>query len=323
MSGQTWSDISTESVPAARRLDFLCDSFLKLMSPIRASDVKGSNLRVRRRGFDSGNGTSFWCAGATFGSMLRLERTSERCRRDGVDSLYVALPISAIGPRAHDGGTGVIQPGQALVHDVARPFRSVTLGFSYYGLLLDRHYVTRALGPHAERLAGQAVTLDAGSSALLHGLCAGMTAGGPDLSPAMLGLSLDLMGNAVLEALMRVQVDASELRRSDRDIVAVAKRLIVERLHDPTLGVHGIAQALGTSRSALYAAFKGEAQGIAAFLSAVRLDRARDLLALNDGRTVCAVAFTCGFDCLWTFNRLFRQRFGFTPSRARSGDARA
>jgi AraC-like DNA-binding protein len=324
MSQLAWSDLSADHLPAAQRFDFWRESFLKLSGLGRATAADCPDMRVRRCGIDSpASGIGFWRSDAAFGAMVELERTPERCRRDDADGFYIAFPIEPIEPRAFDaGGAGtgaaLLQPGQALVHDLARPFCSTSSGFSYFGVTVQRRRVVRALGPRAERFAGQAPMLDAGSCALLYGHAAGLVEGGTMLSQTTLQASLDFLGNVVLEALGRKYADVFPTRRSHRDLAMAAKRLVIERLDDPTLSVESIARFLGVSRSVLYAAFRGEAQGIAAFVTMARLDRACDLLAKDDRRLVGEVAFACGFDSMSTFNRLFRRQFGRTPSQARA-----
>ncbi len=100
---------------------------------------------------------------------------------------------------------------------------------------------------------------------------------------------------------------------------ARALSFIDQRLLDPDLDVDAICAALQLSRTALYELF-GDVGGVARLLRGKRLDEAMRRLC-DPRRTrerVGEVAFAVGFSSESTFNRAFRERFGCTPSEARS-----
>lgn len=98
------------------------------------------------------------------------------------------------------------------------------------------------------------------------------------------------------------------------------KQLVASRLADPELRVQGIADALGCSLRNLYNAFADEADGVAGYLLAQRLDAARRDLAdpARAGDSITLIAMMRGFKSMAHFSRAFRARYGMTPSDCRA-----
>jgi AraC-like DNA-binding protein len=314
-----WSELCTDAIAADKRFDFWRESFLNFTSPGSRAAVRGEGMRIRRWLASSPSGVSFWRYDASFERPVAIERTPDRCRRDGVDDLFVCCPLQPVEQVAQKDSAAGIRPGQAFLFDTARPWVASSATMHYFGIDLSRHFVRNALGPGIERLAGQALTVDGGTYELLRGHAAALVRCGATLSPTVLQAALDFLRELVIEILCRH--GTAELARPERYLLDAAKQQIARRLEDPALDVSSIAAAIGTSRAALYRAFRGEAEGIAAAIAAARLEQARVLLLRDHERAIGDVAFACGFDNPRRFNRLFRQRFGCTPSEARYSQA--
>lgn len=86
-------------------------------------------------------------------------------------------------------------------------------------------------------------------------------------------------------------------------------------LSDPNLSDDLVAKHLGVSSSYIRKLFTGEG-GLHAFIVRERLDMAHGLLTAGRvGSTkIIDIAFRCGFASLYTFNRQFKRRYGYTPS---------
>ena len=100
---------------------------------------------------------------------------------------------------------------------------------------------------------------------------------------------------------------------------AAMRRHIERNLHDLGLGVESLCRAFGVSRATLYREFATES-GIARYITRRRLDWAfRELASRPPARgRVRAACERWGFDSASHFNRLFRARFGISPSDAMS-----
>lgn len=105
---------------------------------------------------------------------------------------------------------------------------------------------------------------------------------------------------------------------------AAALRFMQDNAHRPELGVAEIARAAGCSRTRLYEAFAARGQTVMGVLRDTRLQRAQGLLAQSQRLNVGALAWRCGFADASGFSKLFRARFGLSPTewhaRALAGD---
>jgi AraC-like DNA-binding protein len=94
------------------------------------------------------------------------------------------------------------------------------------------------------------------------------------------------------------------------------KHHVTRRLGDPSLSVHEIAQALNCSRRHLYNAFSDEPEGVAGFILQQRLEACRRELAdtSTPQRSITEIALSWGFNNLAHFSRVFKTRYGASPS---------
>ncbi|MDT7838260.1 helix-turn-helix domain-containing protein [Aquabacterium sp. OR-4] len=101
------------------------------------------------------------------------------------------------------------------------------------------------------------------------------------------------------------------------------KQHVLRHLGDPGLSGERIASALGVSRRALYNAFADEADGVAGFVQARRIEACR--AAFDDARlserSITDIALAFGFSNLSHFSRVFRARTGLAPSAYRAAAA--
>jgi AraC-like DNA-binding protein len=84
--------------------------------------------------------------------------------------------------------------------------------------------------------------------------------------------------------------------------------------------VHEIALALNCSRRHLYHAFCDEPEGVAGFILQQRLEACRRALAdiAAPARSVTEIALSKGFNNLAHFSRVFKARYGLSPSEYRA-----
>lgn len=101
-------------------------------------------------------------------------------------------------------------------------------------------------------------------------------------------------------------------RRATRNGLAAAAEMAKRRLHEP-LKVADLATAACMSEPSFYRAFRNEF-GITpvAYLTRLRVDRARQLLA-DPARSVTDVAASVGFGSVSHFIRVYREHVGQTP----------
>ena len=106
--------------------------------------------------------------------------------------------------------------------------------------------------------------------------------------------------------------DLNESLRAGRR--AAALRFMELHAHRHDLDAATIAQSTGCSRSRLYEAFAAQGHTVMDTLREIRLQRALGLIEQNQQLHVGALAWRCGFASPSGFSKLFRARFGLTPS---------
>jgi AraC-like DNA-binding protein len=111
-------------------------------------------------------------------------------------------------------------------------------------------------------------------------------------------------------------VRAARLRAVKADILG--------HLTDRALSLDAVAARHGISSVYVRKLFADEGSTFTDFVLGERLARAHRLLGNPrcDGRTISDIAFACGFGDLSYFNRVFRRRYGATPSEIRADSNR-
>jgi AraC-like DNA-binding protein len=98
------------------------------------------------------------------------------------------------------------------------------------------------------------------------------------------------------------------------------KAHIARSLRGPDLSLDAIAATHRVSPRYLQRLFEGEGTSFSAYVIDLRLDYARRLLGDSRvvDRRISSIAYECGFRDVSHFNRLFRRRYGLTPSDVRN-----
>ncbi|WP_080750665.1 AraC family transcriptional regulator [Comamonas testosteroni] len=95
---------------------------------------------------------------------------------------------------------------------------------------------------------------------------------------------------------------------------AAAMQFMQREAHRHDLDAAAIANGTGCSRTRLYEAFAFQDQTVMGELREIRLQLARELLEQTQRLNVGALAWRCGFASAPNFAKLFRARFGLSPS---------
>ena len=84
---------------------------------------------------------------------------------------------------------------------------------------------------------------------------------------------------------------------------------------DPDLDLAGLARRLGTNTAYLSRGLnEGLGIGFADAINRLRVDHAAERLRTSDDSDILSIALDAGFGSKATFNRVFKERFGMTPS---------
>jgi AraC family transcriptional activator of tynA and feaB len=131
------------------------------------------------------------------------------------------------------------------------------------------------------------------------------------------------IGVATEMALSILQIEmhgSMDVERFDAGFYHAARALIYSHCTDPDFGPERVASVLKCSRAALYRAFAGRDQSVAAMIWSARIEHAQDMLtsALYSDLLIGEIAFRSGFVDHPTFNRIFKRRYGMSPQEARA-----
>jgi AraC-like DNA-binding protein len=97
-----------------------------------------------------------------------------------------------------------------------------------------------------------------------------------------------------------------------------ARQTLVQNLNRPDLSPQLVAGLLGVSVRQIHLLFEPTGESFSRTLTGMRLAEALRQLQADPRRPVADIAFSCGFESLATFYRVFRRAYGLSP-----GDVRA
>ncbi len=99
------------------------------------------------------------------------------------------------------------------------------------------------------------------------------------------------------------------------------RAFILAKIDNPSLCLADVAAQQGISSSYVRKLFTAEGAKFATYVLDIRLEKVLQMLTDPDarGHSISAIALKCGFNDISYFNRVFRKRYGCTPSDLRYG----
>lgn len=305
---------STDTVAPAQRYsywrDAVCSTFVPLDVQCDSRLPFHSELSVRSTaGFD---------LIAVRGSAQQVRRSSRMIDADGSECLIVMAQHQGEGVALQQGGSPVrLYPGSLALLDSRRPYTlEFPGGFEQTVLKLPWAQLARHAGPALARRT-PALPQQSRLGALAHHAI-GALASEPNPVNAL------TLGGVVIELLVLALGEAGDAAtdppaRMQALRVAWARAHIASSLHDPALSPAGVARAQGVSLRLLQRLFARQGQQLAECIAEQRLQRCR--AALQDpsraGHSITEIALDWGFNDPGHFAKVFRRRFGCSPSQAR------
>lgn len=302
-------DVSTLTLPDAfeRYLAGMADLY-------EVSDVSEDD----RRNFFNTTRTTLSPSGAVgHGRSVRqtLARGPATLRRSDVDGLNILINRTAMYGDC-DGRTVSAKPGALQFRDMSRPSISHLDSIDVMTVMVPRHLVPLVL-----------LEPD------VHGLVLPPDAPAVRLINAQMATLLDLaevLGEAELEAgvqallLVAAHIAGAKLSIGGPALAALqgaVRRAAAEYVEGRISGlqlpinIDAVALAGGVSRATLYRAFDGEG-GVSRYIQDRRLHHARRALRRRRGPspTIAEISHDYGFASPNHFSRLFRTRYGYSPS---------
>ena len=211
-----------------------------------------------------------------------------------------------------------VEPGQFVLLDNTRFYQmEMDTAHEAIDLMMPQGWLEKYL-PDPDALLARPISANSGWGAPLGSLIETMLTGLED-SPLPRSLIAEQVG-----ALLTLATGFHEPAPRSRHRGQLARQ-ILRRIEgdyaDAELTPERIANDLGISRRYLQALLTSAGTSFVQELNATRLDRASDLLGDPRARSLSLgeIAWRCGFLDPGYFTRLFRKRFGMTPSQWRAG----
>jgi AraC-like DNA-binding protein len=314
----TYDEVDTAALGASERFALWRDTGRLPMTaePVDADSRRRFHIRLRSVSGVSGRFTDLTA------TPLNLRRENSHYAQDGLDMVSLTLML---GPHARHqfGGGGkltVVQPGQILIKDFTQAATACWhISSRSVNLHLPRITVEDAIGDKVKHLHGVVLSRE-GLSPMLQAQLLTLANIAPRLKNAARAAALDAtveLAASVLRCELGAPIEDEE---NNAGLFAAAQMLIRRHLTSRDLTPELIAGQLRCSRAHLYRLFAAHGETVAKYVRELRLQCAYELLARDNIRKeqIGDIAYRCGFEDPVHFTRLFRQRFGLTPSELRS-----
>jgi AraC-like DNA-binding protein len=306
-------ELNTARVRPKERLDYWRETALRRME-LQTVDGAGRPFQARIHRL-AGKDVEFLDYSS---DAIWLSRTQQKCDEDGIDEISVGLALATGTGAQQNGHDLLLRRDELYVIDFARPVRSLLANHHELAIMLPRRRVAEAIGAEVEALGGRRLALD-GIGLLLGEHLRALAAHGARLTPEEQAVALSVAADlalATLKATLAVRLDPD---RCAGEIYVIACSVIDYHCGDPMLTPAGVAGLAGCSRATLYRVMARHGEGVADEIWRARLARAWHLLtaaALRD-LPLSEIAFRSGFLDPASFSRMFKRRYGLTPTELR------
>jgi AraC family transcriptional regulator, positive regulator of tynA and feaB len=311
--------VTTHLVRLRERAEFWTDLVSRHVTPIRIEPAGTRELRGEIRARPIGN--------------LGIARVSGQ----GVHALHTSSHIARARAHVHAacvnlrgeariicrGAVTTLQPGDIFITDSREEF-TLDLGSPWRHLLVTLPTAlldSRVARP--ERIAGAVLRSSPLAQLWASHLAAGFGLSG-EISPA--GAAMFARHSIELLVQLLDETPGEQFGQSESFHAALYARaceIIALRYSDPEINPARIAGELGVSSRTLVRVFSARNETVMRRVFDERLRQAVKLLATRDTahRSVTQIAFTCGFNDISHFGRIFARRMHTTPSQWRRRDA--
>ena len=213
-----------------------------------------------------------------------------------------------------------VEPGQFVLLDNRRFYQmEMATPHECLDVMMPQAWVEKHL-PDPGALQGRSFDVRSGWGAPMGSFLETMMEG-IDKAPLPRPLLAEQFGS--LLALATGYLEPGDGTRHRGQLARRILRRIESEYADPDLSPERVAKACGISKRYLQTLLAGSGTSFVQELNAMRLDRASDMLVdpRAKGLAVSDIAYRTGFLDPGYFTRLFRKRFGITPSQWRAGHA--
>jgi AraC-like DNA-binding protein len=259
----------------------------------------------------------FACVRAT---KTEVERTRAHARLISDRLLAFILLVRGSGEFSHCGHVSTFEAGDIMLCDNTAPSLCRYHGPVEVIVARTTETALRPRLPEFERLCGQRLRGGDGLASTAFGMARSLSEklddGLPaDFGPVVSGQLIDVFATAYAIA-FRVSAAEKSLFAAR---AAHARSYIEAHLADPELTTDGAARALGISPRYLRLLMSDNGESPSAYILRRRLEECAKQLAGKPfrARTVTDIAFSWGFNSAAHFTRVFKAKYGVTPTEYR------
>jgi AraC family transcriptional regulator, positive regulator of tynA and feaB len=238
------------------------------------------------------------------------------------DALIINYVTAGTLHAEQDGRAVELQPGDGAVSDAARPY---FLSFDRpLGCVSVKVYKSELRHRVAgiERITAQSLAQGSSLNPVVFDTLRSLIRNAPSLSAASAQQAIDVF-KELLSASLNEMLQRTPVRLSDHRAVALlrVKAFIDANLHDALLGPDQVARGVGLSTRYINKLFEAEQSSLGRTIWQRRLERCaarlRELAWAHVA--ISSIAMDLGFNDLSHFSRVFRRRYGVSPSEYRAG----
>lgn len=305
-------DISTDGVPLADRATFWRTRVARRNVFRQLDDDRPFHARMRRLVLPEAELVEH--ASVAIVSMPAPGRP----RMQGGEDVAIELVRRGGGAVLDHNGERRLRDGDLYVVDYACPLQIARPRHRFSGIVLPRQRVIDAMGGELPVLAGRPVP-PRGMAAALRRQMAATLDRAPGLAAGEQDGEVRALAEMALAIFQVMKAGAADVERFEDGFYFAARSHIARHCADPDLAPDDVARAIGCSRATLYRAFARRGEGISEAIWRARLEQAQQALVSTGGAgvPVSGIARRAGFRDMPTFTRMFRRRFGMTPTEAR------
>lgn len=264
-----------------------------------------------------------------YGSGIqKAQRRVSHIRQDRADHYMLYVPLSAEVDMLQDGHQAKITPGTFAFVTMARPFTGAVYGAQPGDSYATLHVripasLLRERFPYIDDFCNHAFKIAPGASRIMTAVLNAAFQDGTLLTESQalaFGRTVvDVVANAALEGAELCGFTSTQPRRGRQAALVRIQGFIEENLSNPNLTTSHIADKCGISVRHLHSLFEDTGCSVASWVREMRLQRCRDMLRnprMQD-RSLTEVAFDWGFNDASHFSRVYKNRFGHSPSEER------
>jgi AraC-like DNA-binding protein len=223
-----------------------------------------------------------------------------------------------------NGRTSLVNHGDGMLIHTQMPFLAISpVAIASRSVVLPEMMLKACVG-NIDRLAGKALSAEMGELRLLAAYLRSMDpfgGSGDHALKAMVGRHAAELVLAAVARSLRLD-DPTEGRGVKAARLAEVKRLIEKDLGQPTLNAVRVARQIGVTERYVQKLIEETGTTFSGYVMEKRLQKAREILAEDrfPQLSVREIGWSLGFSEASHFTRVFRQRFGETPTSVRGSE---